>query len=156
MRTARIAHRNTLRLTPFGERSKACARFRFAMLAMCVLPLLVGCAAPRYLANRSIRENPLASTLNLLSPRGPEISKRTWDTLRRYGQEDHYRVNHQQCFAEIRETINETPDPELIHALAELSYVEARKAEREGQAPAALNHYGRALTNAYDYLFSED
>jgi len=135
-----------------------CARTRVsnAMLAACFLAIVSGCASPRYLAHRAIRENPLAAPLNLFSLRGPDISKRTIATLRRYGLEDQYKANHQQCFTDIRETINETPDPELIHALAELSYVEGQRAERAGNAGLALNHYGRSLANAYDYLFSED
>tara|TARA_R110002049_G_scaffold72490_2_gene187127 strand:- start:149401 stop:151434 length:2034 start_codon:yes stop_codon:yes gene_type:complete len=132
------------------------APITLATLAFIAIFTFAGCAAPRYLADRSIRENPLAGTLNLFSPRGPEISKRTWDALQRYGLAERYTADCHQCFSDIRETINETPDPELIYALAELSYVEARKSERASNAGAALDHYGRALTNAYDYLFSDD
>ena len=134
----------------------AAARMLTVIAALFILSTLIGCASPRYLASRGIRENPLAGTLNLFSPRGPTISSRTWDTLRRYSLEDRYKEHCEQCFADIRETINETPDPELIHALAELSYVEGKKSQRSGKEGEALDHYGRALTNAYDYLFSED
>ncbi len=50
----------------------------------------------------------------------------------------------------------ENPDAELIYALSELSYVEGKKAERAGNFSDALNHFGVALTNSYDYLFSDD
>ncbi len=115
-----------------------------------------GCTATSYLSNRSIRENALASKLKLARRRGPEVSERTWDTLRRFGLEDQYNEDCNHCFHQIREVVNKTPDAELIYALSELSYVEGKKAERRGDTYAALNQYGVALTNSYDYLFSDD
>ena len=52
--------------------------------------------------------------------------------------------------------IRENPDSELIYALSELSYVEDKKSELRGDSLAALNQFGFALTNSYDYLFSKD
>lgn len=124
---------------------------------MCVALLCGGgCATTNYLAPRSIRENALTAQLKLTGRQGPEISERTWDTLRRFGLEGSYKDDHNVCFEHIRETVANTPDGELIYALSELSYVEGKKAERRGDVYAALNQYGVALTNAYDYLFSED
>nr|WP_236622115.1 hypothetical protein [Rhodopirellula maiorica] len=115
-----------------------------------------GCTSTRYVSSRSIRENPLATNLKLVAFRGPEISERTWHTLDRFGLKDQYATDHNKCFAKIRQTINESPDSELVYALSELSYVEGKKAERSGDMLHALNHYGIALTNSYDYLFSDD
>ncbi len=129
---------------------------------VCLLFLLTllgfgaGCTSTRYVSNRSIRENPLATNLKLVTFRGPEISERTWHTLNRFGLEDQYAADHNKCFVKIRQAINESPDSELVYALSELSYVEGKKAERSGDLLHALNHYGIALTNSYDYLFSDD
>ena len=132
---------------------------RFAALwvsiVVCVA-LCTGCATPSYLSNRSVRENALTSSLKLVGSKGPQISQRTWNTLRRFDLEDRYKENSDKCFDHIRERVNEHPDADLIYALSELSYVEGKKAERSGDASDALNHYGIALTNSYDYLFSDD
>ncbi len=117
---------------------------------------LGGCSTTSYLTSRNVRENALTSSLQLVGPRGPRISERTWNTLRRFDLEDRYKDDSDQCFAHIRERVDENPDAELIYALSELSYVEGKKAERAGRASDALNHYGIALTNSYDYLFSDD
>lgn len=121
-----------------------------------LLAVAAGCTTPQYLANRSVRENALSNTLQLLSSKGPQISERTWKTLRRFDLVDDYNSDHQKCFATIRNRINEHPDAELIYALSELSYVAGKKAEQEGRLSDALNDYGVTLTNSYDYLFSED
>ena len=115
-----------------------------------------GCSAPDYLMNREVRENALSNTLQLLSPQGPQISERTWNTLRRFDLVDYYKSNHEGCFETIRQRISEHPDAELIYALSELSYVNGKRAEQEGRISDALNDYGVTLTNSYDYLFSDD
>ncbi|TWU42474.1 esterase/lipase family protein [Novipirellula artificiosorum] len=133
--------------------------WRTIITAIWVLLIAVGasgCSTPRYLSSRSVRENPLAGTLKLMGAKGPQISERTWNTLNRFGLEDQYSADHHKCFAKIRETINTTADPELVYALSELCYVEGKKAERDGDLVDALSHYGMALTNSYDYLFSDD
>jgi len=139
------------------ERSTRFTRRRAVGWAAIVLCLVVsGCAGPRFLAERKIRENPLTATLQLVGPRGPQVSERTWNTLRRFDLEDNYKRDWNECFATIRQRINEHPDAELIYALSELSYVEGKRAESLGQDSDALNLYGITLTNSYDYLFSED
>jgi len=120
-----------------------------------VLATHSGCATT-YLANRKIRDNPLSEQLRLATYKGPQISERTMNTLRRFDLEDSYQHDHDQCFQYIRRRVAEHPDGELIYALSELSYVEGKRAERIGDTADALNHFGVALTNSYDYLFSED
>ncbi len=115
-----------------------------------------GCATTTYLTPREVRENALATTLQLVGRKGPKISERTHNTLRRFDLEDRYAEDSNSCFEHIRQRVNEHPDSDLIYALSELSYVEGKKAEREGRVSDALNHYGVSLTNSYDYLFSDD
>ena len=131
-------------------------RYGLLLYALALLCLSSGCTASRYLSNRSVRENALASSLKLMGWSGPEVSERSWNTLRRYGLEEQYEQDRQSCFAHIAELTDQTPDAELIYALSELAYVEGKKAERAGRASDALNHYGTCLTNSYDYLFRED
>lgn len=132
---------------------QACLLFGLSLLTTL---LTSGCVTTSYLSDREIRENALASSLQLVGPKGPDISERTWNTLRRFDLEDRYKADCDQCFSHIRQRVNEHPDAELIYALSELSYVEGKKSEREGKYSDALNHYGVALTNSYDYLFSDD
>lgn len=126
--------------------------------SLCVLliSLAAGCTTPRYVSNRSIRDNALAKSLRLVGSQGPTISERTLTTLRRFDLEDYYNKSCDKCFDSIRRRIDEHPDAELIYALSELSYVEGKKAEQAGRFSDALNHYGVTLTNSYDYLFSDD
>ncbi len=145
-------------VAPSGEpdpAGKAVAWWCHCGLLLCLL-FQTGCAATRYLASRPMRENALAGTLNLMHSQGPEVSKRTWHTLRRFGLENLYGSDRPACFAQIRTLLEETSEPELIYSLSELSYVEGKKAERLGESSEALKHYGVTLTNSYDYLFSQE
>jgi pimeloyl-ACP methyl ester carboxylesterase len=133
-----------------------CGRPIVLITVLWLVVLTGGCTTTKYLSNRTIRENALTDPLKLVGHKGPQVSERTWDTLHRYGLEDQFKEDCAVCFAHIRELVRATPDAELIYALSELSYVEGKKAERRGDALTALNQYGVALTNSYDYLFSED
>ncbi|KAA5535683.1 hypothetical protein FYK55_28350 [Roseiconus nitratireducens] len=114
-----------------------------------------GCTA-HYLSARSVRENPLAQSLRLMTRQGPQTSERTLNTLRRYGLEETYDQNASICLDKIQQTIHENRDPELVHALSELSYVQGKIAEQEGRSGEAIGFYGVALTSSYDYLFSDE
>ena len=133
------------------------ARSVRVMAAVALALLLVGgCTPVRYLSNRPLRDNPLTTRLKLVSWSGPQISDRSQQTLQRYDLVDDYERDCGLCLDELRRQIRRTGDPELIHALAELSYVEGTKAKHRGQTADALNHYGLSLTSSYDYLFSSD
>ena len=136
------------------------AQLAWKILFTCVILIAYcgssGCTTTRYLSNRPFRDNPLTSHLKLKTVSGPEVSERTWNTLRRFGLEDQYTEDHQVCFKGLRSEIARSPDPELVYALSELSYVEGKRAERQQNMVTALNYYGVALTNSYDYLFSDD
>ena len=128
-------------------------------VAACLLICVVtanGCATTRYVADRPFRENALAGTLRLMHSQGPEVSRRTRATLRRYGLEQSYAADRRACLRQIRGLIDESAEPELIDALSELAYVEGKRSEKAGRNDEALKFYGVALTNSYDYLFSED
>ncbi|TVQ03334.1 MAG: hypothetical protein EA381_01625 [Planctomycetaceae bacterium] len=115
-----------------------------------------GCTTTRYLALRDVRENPLNVPLALISRQGPRISDRSVSSLQRYGLWDSYQQNRRDCVTSLRGMIDSTDDPELIYALSEMAYVEGKRAERAADTASALNFYGIALSNSYDYLFAED
>lgn len=135
---------------------RSCCAVLISALVLVTLMTFSGCAGQRYVVDRKVRANPLQRTLKLLRVRGPKISQRTVGTLRKYGLSGKYRKSLKECFTKMRETVRQNPDSELIYALSELAYVEAKKAQRQGNDTMALNYYGIALTNSYDYLFSED
>ncbi|MEL6110874.1 MAG: hypothetical protein AAFU85_33120, partial [Planctomycetota bacterium] len=105
-----------------GTRSRATPGFRLALATGLIASMLVsvGCQSTRYLSLRRERENPLAAPLQLMTFKGPRVSERAWSTMRRYGLHEGYQENAEMCLAQIRQTIAENRDPELIHALAEL------------------------------------
>ncbi len=115
-----------------------------------------GCRSARYLSERPIRRNRLTNVLKLGKRSEPQVSERTWSTLRRYGLEGQYNHHCRNCVNKIRSLCDENCDPELVYALIELSYVEGKKAQQAGRPSDALNQYGLALTSSYDYLFSDE
>ncbi|MGV3484752.1 MAG: esterase/lipase family protein [Planctomycetaceae bacterium] len=141
---------------PYGARY---GQVKLRLLVIFVLlncVFLAGCSSTRYLASRSNRENALETQLALLNREGPKVSERTWNALKRFGLTGIDTQHGDKSLESIRNAVDETNDAELIYALSELAYVEGKRAERKGNASAALNFYGIALTNSYDYLFSED
>ncbi|WP_149499830.1 esterase/lipase family protein [Roseiconus lacunae] len=129
---------------------------QLAALLSITLLSVGGCSTVRYLSPRNVRENPLTAPLRLIDRSGPKISDRTWNTLRRYGLQQGYDDDAAVCLLKIQQTIRENRDPELIHSLAELSYVEGKKAESAGRESDALAHFGVTLTNSYAFLFSDE
>lgn len=80
---------------------------------------------------------------------------RTTDTLRRYDLYDRYRRDTTGTILRLENQARLTPEPELVFALAELSWIEARRLDR-WRKPAAIDHYLDAITYAYDFLFDPD
>lgn len=81
-------------------------------------------------------------------------SERTAETLRRFDVEARYRRDPEQALATLENYARRGPEPELVYALAELSWVEGRRAEHKRRGGArALNHYTDTVAYAFDYLF---
>jgi pimeloyl-ACP methyl ester carboxylesterase len=134
----------------------ACAKTAAILALLLVVVTAGGCASTKYVALRDVRDNSLNVPLALLGRKGPTITDRTTNALKRYGLLDEYQRERGKSVAVIRRAIDETHDPELIYALSELAYVEGKVAEKKKDQASALNFFGIALTNSYDYLFSED
>lgn len=129
-------------------------KFGRLILAIAIVVVLAsGCASPQYLSKRTNRENSLASTLNLMSRKGPQLQERTAHALRRYGMEEAYKKDPAETLATLRDTASSEADPERQFAVAELAYIEGKNAERRKNIGAALEYYSIALISSYEYLF---
>ena len=82
-------------------------------------------------------------------------SERTVETLKRYDLERTYRRNVDQALAGLVKIAKAAPEPEVVFALAELSWVEGRRLDRRRRA-GAIDHYLDAVAYAYDFLFGEE
>src|SRR6476646_237944 len=63
-------------------------------------------------------------------------SARTLDTLRRHGLDQKYRRDVDAALARLERIARAHPDPEVVFALAELSWVEGRRHDRWRKAMA--------------------
>ena len=84
---------------------------------------------------------------------------RTLETLRRYNLERDYtrrfRPDINGVLLRIEKLAQERAEPELVYALAELSWIEGKRLERH-RDPQALDRYLDAAAYAYDFLFDKD
>lgn len=122
------------------------------LVCICTL-LLSGCASNRLVQVRSTPRNPLASTLNLSTWKGPKPTGRTEQILRRFDLGNHSANQlRTKSIPALVETYERTPDQEICYAIAELNYITAKKMETTNPG-AAFHHYMGCVTYAYEYLF---
>ena len=87
-------------------------------------------------------------------------SDRTVETLKRYDLEVRYRRDAEGALSSLERVARQGPEPELVYALAELSWIEGKRAEgrrfngKKGRG--ALDHYVDTVAYAYDYLLDPD
>lgn len=95
---------------------------------------------------------------NIISLDGP--SQRTEEILRRYDLSARYAKDPGGAIAVLERFARQGPSPELVYALAELSWIEGKRAERKrwfgrrGDAP--LERYLDTVGYAYDFLFDPE
>jgi pimeloyl-ACP methyl ester carboxylesterase len=82
-------------------------------------------------------------------------SERTNETLRRYDLDRRYRKDVDGALASLEKAARSNPEPDLVYALAELSWIEGRRLDRWRKA-AAIDRYVDAVAYAYDFLFETD
>lgn len=128
------------------------------LFAACGLALAVvlagnGCASNQYVRLRQAPQNPLATSLNLLSWSGPKPTDRTVQLLRRYDLATQAEKNPQEALDRLRWEIAREPSADKLYSYGELSYVEAKRLDGKGDPEAALDHYAAAVAHAYLYLF---
>jgi pimeloyl-ACP methyl ester carboxylesterase len=79
-------------------------------------------------------------------------SERTLETLKRYALDRTYRRDPASVITSLDQQVRGNPEPDVVYALAELSWVESKKHERRHKAEA-IERTLDALSYAYDYLF---
>lgn len=82
-------------------------------------------------------------------------TERTAETLRRHDLYDRYRRDPDAALVRLENAARNAPEPELVFALAELSWIEAKKLDRR-RRPAALDAYLNTVAYAYDFLFDPE
>lgn len=83
-----------------------------------------------------------------------EMSPQTAQVLRRQALDKRFATKPTDVLEELDRKVRDDPDPDMVFAVAELSYLHARRVERLSPK-AALTSYGGALAHAYFYLFDE-
>ncbi|MBP85421.1 MAG: hypothetical protein CMJ64_01695 [Planctomycetaceae bacterium] len=110
-----------------------------------------GCASNEYIALRKVPRNPLEGPLQLLAYAGPKPTPRTQQLLRRYDLE---KEDAGVVFASLQQEVATAPSAEKLYSIAELAYINGKKADASGKKGTALNLYGGAVAHAYWYLFN--
>jgi pimeloyl-ACP methyl ester carboxylesterase len=82
-------------------------------------------------------------------------TERTVETLRRYNLERVYRRNVNEALQSIEMAAQQRAEPELVYALAELSWIEGKRLDRWRKAQA-LDRYLDAAAYAFDFLLDDD
>lgn len=82
------------------------------------------------------------------------LSPRTTQTLRLWGLEELYQDNPDEALARLHAAALNDPQPDLLFALAEGSYLRGRQAEKHNCGNAIACYY-RCAGYAYHYLFDE-
>ncbi|MCI0332451.1 MAG: alpha/beta fold hydrolase [Planctomycetes bacterium] len=122
------------------------------VVALCALPT-VGCAShSEWVTVRDTPRNPLAGTLDLVSPGGPKPTERTRQLLRRYDLSGDFKGDRAALLSRLEDIQRREPNREHEYAMAELAYITAKQAEQL-KRQKALEFYGTALIHAYRYLF---
>ncbi len=124
-------------------------RSRLMLVALLMIGL-VGCASTDYITMREVPHNRLAGRLKLFSLAGPRPTPRTERLLRRFALDEEKPT---VVLAGLSRQIEEDPQPEKLYSFAELAYIEGQRAIARGQSVEALEHFGKAVSHAYWYLF---
>src|ERR1700678_4482706 len=82
-------------------------------------------------------------------------SERTLETLRRFDLNNEYRRDVSACLVHLEMYAQKRPEAELVYALAELSWIEAKHLDRR-RKPQAIDRFLDAAAFAYDYLFEDN
>jgi pimeloyl-ACP methyl ester carboxylesterase len=128
------------------------ARAALARGLAAVILFVGGCAPSQWVTVRDTPRNPLAGTLDLVSPGGPKPTPRTQQLVRRYNLPTGMGSDRAELLAQFAEIQRREPNREHEYAMAELAYIAAAQAEKLNREKA-LEFYGTSLIHAYRYLF---
>jgi pimeloyl-ACP methyl ester carboxylesterase len=127
-------------------------RNQCALFASILFVAAAGCASSQWVQVRDTPRNPLAGTLDLLSPGGPKPTARTMQLLRRYDLASDLNGDEAALLARLEDIQRREPSREHEYAMAEVAYITAKRSETLNRG-RALEFYGTALVHAYRYLF---
>jgi pimeloyl-ACP methyl ester carboxylesterase len=133
------------------------ARYRCATvvaLAALLGALVLGGCSSSAISLRSAPNSPLIEQLSLTARGGPKPSDQTLQLLRVYNLSDDLAGNYSTLLKKLQAINDREPTAEAAYALAELSFLGAKKTEGHDKQ-AALDLYGESVLHAYDYLFDE-
>ncbi len=82
-------------------------------------------------------------------------TERTGQTLKRFGLEGKLRRDPAAVLATLLQLARANPDPDVVYALGELSWIESRRLERRHKAES-IERTLDAMAYAYDYLFGPE
>ncbi len=127
---------------------------QIAWLLVVVALVVSGCAQTTWVRVRESPYNPLANSLKLLSPAGPQPTDRTLLLVRRYNLEDDLKHHRVELISKLHEINEHDPSADKIYSIAELAYLAGRRSESMSRQKAMEMH-GVAVVNAYNYLFDD-
>jgi pimeloyl-ACP methyl ester carboxylesterase len=103
---------------------------------------------------RSVPRNPLVDQLKLTTWGGPRPSLRTQQFLRVYDLTEDLKGDPQALLHKVQAALDREPSAEKAYAIAELSYLEAKRVEATNRQ-LAIDFYGAAVLHAHKYLFDD-
>jgi len=124
------------------------------VLAGIVLAAASGCASNKMVSLRETPRGALVEQLRLTARGGPKPSDRTLQFLRVYDLVEDLQGDPQALMQKVQSVIEREPSADKVYAIAELSYLQAKRVEAT-QPQLAMNFYGATVLSAYQYLFDD-
>jgi pimeloyl-ACP methyl ester carboxylesterase len=111
----------------------------------------VGCSS--ITVRKADKDDALLDAWKASALAGDDLSPRSLQTLRRLGLEDAYRADPEDAIARLHALALQESRPEFLFALAEMSYLQGKRADRWDCAGAVAPYY-LCAGYAYHYLFA--
>jgi hypothetical protein len=103
--------------------------------------------------SRSPLETPLAWWSRMTGYGGVQPDDRTLLFLRTNALEEQYRTEPQRLLVDLLDQCRRQPDPEQLHAVADVAWVEAGRSQLAGNEQQAGQLLATAVAASYQYLF---
>jgi pimeloyl-ACP methyl ester carboxylesterase len=145
---------NTHQLRTHNDQSHASFRLIVICCAFTLSFSILGCSK-QIVRLRENPKNPLTETLMLTASGGPKPSFRTQQLLNELDLGKTVQSNPEAVLVDLWEYTQEEPDAEKHYALAEVSYIAAKKRELKND-PNCIDLYYASVKYAYDYLFANN
>ena len=128
---------------------------RLAFFAWCLIGLssLTGCKSDTYLNLRAAPWNPLAESLQLVSPRKSRPSPRTQQVLRKHALLETYQTDPIEVLTTLQHQLEQAPTADKAIAFAELSYLQGFQHDSVHEEEQALNWFAASVVASYQFLF---